>query len=58
MTSRIHEVWLDNLEAELVALRHAIDSFPVVSMYVAARLSSPHLGPITDSLLPRVSLSE
>ncbi|CDZ98508.1 mRNA deadenylase subunit [Phaffia rhodozyma] len=32
MVSRIREVWADNLEVELVALRNAIDSFPVVSI--------------------------
>jgi hypothetical protein len=54
MTSagRIHEVWVDNLESELIALRNAIDSFPVVSMYV------PHLdalGSLTTRALSRAA---
>lgn len=34
MASRIREVWADNLDAELVALREALGQYPVVSMYV------------------------
>jgi CCR4-NOT transcription complex subunit 7/8 len=34
MASRIREVWADNLDVELVALREALDLYPVVSMFV------------------------
>ena len=34
MASRIREVWADNLDTELVALREALGQYPVVSMCV------------------------
>jgi len=46
MASRIREVWADNLDAELVALREALGQYPVVSMCVAplSQLTSRSLG--------------
>lgn len=52
MASRIREVWADNLDAELVALREALDHYPVVSMSVPP-LSLPGRasgGPLADAL--------